>query len=511
MHSILYLLLTVTSLLLCSPTYAAPDVSQFQVHSWAGRLHLFQADDPAYDDNLIIWFNGGPGCSSLIGLTTGNGPISFDTNSSHIVANPYSWSKFGHVLYIDQPVGTGYSTASQPYPAVDNDAVTSHFYDWLQLFFAHFPHLRSKQMHLMGESWAGIYIPYFASAIVDNQDTFPVNLRSLTIGDGSIGNGAAIASATIGRYLESQQSILQIPDDVLAVFKEASETCSFDDVLEQAAQFPPENKIYIPGNPEGLNSKHRRQQRTRRDLGDIYNGICNIHPVTPEEVQSTLHVSMYDISHDCNTINTFEVVASYFSRADAQTALNLLASASTSPLVANAASNNVPFPVPSPFSYCNDTILDTLLDGQSPQPPAHFLLPTLVTSHNISLHVYFGEYDMLLNHYGAELTLQNMTWNGAQGFSSPINRPFYQNNAAPRLPQPRGNSGNGSNSNEDDSSRTNSNPSETCPISEAGKWASERGVTYHRFRGAGHSVFLSKPREMFAYVRDVVVATGSTE
>ncbi|KAL4944933.1 hypothetical protein BDV06DRAFT_219870 [Aspergillus oleicola] len=119
------------------------------------------------------------------------------------------------------------------------------------------------------------------------------------------------------------------------------------------------------------------------------------------------------------------------------------------------------------------------------------ILPDLVTSHNISLQVYFGEYDFLLNHFSAELTLHNMAWNGAQGFSSPITQSFYSDNAAPRSTK--------------QDSETSSN-SGTPTEEEAGKRASERGVTYHLFRGAGHSVFLSKPREMFAYVRNVVFA-----
>ncbi|KAL6236112.1 hypothetical protein BDW75DRAFT_123136 [Aspergillus navahoensis] len=548
MHSGLCFALTEALLLLFRPACATPDVSQFRVHSlpdgpplppsWAGRLPvplaepgdslffwLFQAEDTIYDNNLIIWLNGGPGCSSMIGLTTGNGPISFDGNSTSIVANPYSWTKFGHVLYVDQPVGTGYSTASEPYPAVDNDVVTSHFYSWLQSFFAYFPHLQSKRVHLMGESWAGIYIPSFASAIVDNQRTFPIDLRSMTIGDGSIGNGAAMASVTIAKFLESQQSIIHIPDDILAAFKDASEACGFNDILEQAARFPPERTIYISGNPEGLNSKHRRS------LSDIFSGICSTHPTTAEEVRASIHSScygpcatfstawdymatranelcdhdIYDISHDCHTIDHFSLVAQYFSRADVQMALNVLPSASASTPDSAASPTSSVHLAPSPYEYCNQTVLVALGSGQPPQPPVYSILPDLVTSHNISLHIYFGEYDMLLNHYGAELILQNMTWNGAQGFSSPMTRPFFSDNAAP-APSASHPRGDGSNSTHKHSGQRNEKqPQGTCHFPEAGIWASERGVTYHRFKGAGHSVFLSKPREMFAYVRDVVV------
>ncbi|KAL4785723.1 Alpha/Beta hydrolase protein [Aspergillus varians] len=408
---------------------------------------LFQAENPFYENNLIIWFNGGPGCSSLIGLTTGNGPISFELTQIHIL---------------------GPNSDIEPSPAVDNDVVISHFYAWLQSFFAHFPHLRSKQVHLMGESWAGLYIPYFATATVDNQDLFPINLRSMAIGDGSIGNGAAmafaaIASAAIGKFLASHQSLPQIPDDIMAVFKEASETCGFDDILDQAAQFPPEGSIHIP-------SRHKRLERTPRDLGDIYAGICPTCLRTAEEVRSSIHTSCYG---PCSTFFT---------------AMSYLGTIYTRSFDVNDITHN-------------SSTINSFGLRPNPTTPAHSILPNLVTSHKISLHVYLGEYDMLANHYGMELALQNMTWNGALGFSSPLTASFYPDNA---VSHSRGNTSSTSSIRDDNN---NNNPRQSHPApTEAGKWASERGVTYHLFRGAGHSVFLSKPREMFAYVRDVVVA-----
>lgn len=85
---------------------------------------------------------------------------------------------------------------------------------------------------------------------------------------------------------------------------------------------------------------------------------------------------------------------------------------------------------------------------------------------------------MLINHIGMKVALQNMTWRGAQGFAHPPNKVFYADNAM---------------------------PTSVRREKIAGNWTSERGITYHLFRGAGHSVFVDKPKEMFSYVRDVVV------
>ncbi|EAW10193.1 putative serine carboxypeptidase [Aspergillus clavatus NRRL 1] len=546
------------TLLFSISSQASFDISQFEVHSlpespslplsWAGRLPipdteegnsiffwLFQAQNLTYDDDLIIWFNGGPGCSSLIGLTTGNGPVSFDGNSTRLIPNPYSWSNLGHVLYVDQPAGTGFSTASDPYPVRDNDRVTLDFYKWLQNFFAHFPHMRSKRVYLIGESYAGIYIPYFASEIMENQKKYPINLRSIALGDGTLGNPAALTTVTMGKFLHSQQTLLQMPDEILSAFAQADETCGFTTILQQAEQYPPEGNIVIPGNPENLNYRRRfqqqqqQQQRRRRNLQNVMNETCNIHPTTPDTVSSSILNSpcygtcatfstamnymtalsasatntntntgtgkrcfdVYDISNDCDTIDPLDLLATYFSRADVQTALNIPPSS----LPDSSSSTTT---TTTPFAPCNGTILDTLLTAAPPTPPAYSILPALVTAHNVTVHVYAGEYDMLLNHFGAELCLQNMTWRGAQGFARKPHRVFYADDAAPAV-----HACNGS-----EAVDAEEPCREEAMGAEAGVWASERGVSYHFFRGAGHTVFMKKPREMFAYVRDVVVVVA---
>ena len=104
----------------------------------------------------LVWLNGGPGCSSMQGLFSENGPISFTGNLSTPIPNPYSWTKLANVLYIDQPVGTGYSTGSSQ--ATDNNQVVQEFYAWLKSFYNVFPSLKTNNTYLMGESYAGIYV-----------------------------------------------------------------------------------------------------------------------------------------------------------------------------------------------------------------------------------------------------------------------------------------------------------------------------------------------------------------
>lgn len=417
-------------------------------------------------------------------MATGNGPLSFLGNSTDLVRNPYSWTKLGNVLYVDQPVGTGFSTASTPYPLKNNADVTTYFIQWLRSFLVLFPHLKSKKIHLMGESYAGIYVPYIASALLDGNNSLSLNLQSVSLGDGSWGNAAAMADVAMGEYLHAQSIQLRVPKSILSAFDAADLTCGFTDVLRQAQSYPPKGKIHIPGNPEFMNYR-----RHRRDLVTAGDGSCNSSPNSASDVRRSIYNStcygpcatfstamdyltttsaagtgppcydVYDISHNCSTIDSLPLLAEYFSRADVQKALHVEYSGA--------------------YSACNSTILGTLLAVTPPVPPEYDILPSLVTNHNLSLHIYNGNWDMLLNHLGTELSIQNMTWRGGQGFSAKPHRPFYASDASPVKNRTSG--------------------------IQAGVWAAERGVSYHLFEGAGHSVFVNKPKEMFSFVRDVVV------
>ncbi len=88
-------------------------------------------------------------------------------------SNPNSWTQLANVLYIDQPVGTGYSDGS--FQASLNAQVTQDFGSWLQAFYDIFPSLRYKNTYIMGESYAGVYVGYFHKA--SNFQTQDANSR----------------------------------------------------------------------------------------------------------------------------------------------------------------------------------------------------------------------------------------------------------------------------------------------------------------------------------------------
>lgn len=137
-------------------------------------------NDPAKDP-VVLWLNGGPGCSSMVGLLTELGPARIPNQDLKPVRNPYSWNNNASVIFLDQPINTGFSYSSR---SVSTTAAASKdVYALMTLFFRQFPQYAKQDFHIAGESYAGHYIPIFAQDILAHQDR-NINLKSVMIGNG---------------------------------------------------------------------------------------------------------------------------------------------------------------------------------------------------------------------------------------------------------------------------------------------------------------------------------------
>ncbi|GJN84991.1 carboxypeptidase Y [Purpureocillium lilacinum] len=147
--------------------------------------HLFywffeSRNDPAKDP-VILWLNGGPGCSSMIGLFTEMGPAFIPNKDLIPVRNANSWTNNASIMFLDQPVNVGYSYSSQ---SVNTTAVAAKdVYALLTLFFHKYLQYSKLPFHLAGESYAGHYIPSIAQEILDSKNPL-INLKSIMIGNG---------------------------------------------------------------------------------------------------------------------------------------------------------------------------------------------------------------------------------------------------------------------------------------------------------------------------------------
>jgi len=141
---------------------------------------FFESRNDPKNDPVVLWLNGGPGCSSLTGLFMELGPSSIN-EKGEVVYNPASWNANASVIFLDQPVNVGYSYSGS---SVSNTvAAGKDVYALMTLFFKQFPEYAEQAFHIAGESYAGHYIPVFASEILSHKKR-NINLQSVLIGNG---------------------------------------------------------------------------------------------------------------------------------------------------------------------------------------------------------------------------------------------------------------------------------------------------------------------------------------
>ncbi|KAF2149189.1 alpha/beta-hydrolase [Myriangium duriaei CBS 260.36] len=143
-----------------------PGVNQYSGYLSMGNetnmwFWFFEARKHPDKAPLAMWFNGGPGSSSMVGLFQENDPCHFVNGSDSPSLNPYSFNEYANMLYIDQPVDAGFSYGTDR----PNTTVTAAPYVWilLQAFYAHFPRYKNRDFGIFTESYGGIYGSEFAS------------------------------------------------------------------------------------------------------------------------------------------------------------------------------------------------------------------------------------------------------------------------------------------------------------------------------------------------------------
>lgn len=148
---------------------------------------FFESRGAPSTDPLIIWLTGGPGCSSILALLQENGPCSVNADLS-LKRNPFSWTERANVMWIDQPVGVGFSYGDVSEYDTTEKEVGDDMFHFLQEFLQAKPEYESQPFYVFGESYAGHYVPAIAHRIfIGNQQQegpVQINLQGFGIGNG---------------------------------------------------------------------------------------------------------------------------------------------------------------------------------------------------------------------------------------------------------------------------------------------------------------------------------------
>uniref|UniRef100_A0A8C8GL74 Carboxypeptidase n=1 Tax=Oncorhynchus tshawytscha TaxID=74940 RepID=A0A8C8GL74_ONCTS len=151
----------------------------------AGNKHLHywfveSQKDPA-SSPVVLWLNGGPGCSSLDGLLTEHGPFLIQNDGMTLEYNPYSWNMIANMLYLESPAGVGYSYSDDSNYTTNDTEVSMNNFLALKEFFKAFPEYIKNEFFLTGESYGGIYIPTLAERVMEDAS---MNLQGIAVGNG---------------------------------------------------------------------------------------------------------------------------------------------------------------------------------------------------------------------------------------------------------------------------------------------------------------------------------------
>lgn len=177
-------------------------------------------------DPVVLWLNGGPGSSSIMGMLQEMGPVLINATGG-MMQNPYAWTKQANLLILESPGGVGYSYCAAmaagtgschntdlSTAAAARAAVADFFSS------AKFPELASSPLYITGESYAGVYIPTLADELLRNAPQVP--LKGVAVGDPCTDTPSQAQSMDMLWYAHKHGFVPDADYDFLA-----SDTCGY--------------------------------------------------------------------------------------------------------------------------------------------------------------------------------------------------------------------------------------------------------------------------------------------
>ncbi|KAI8814402.1 Alpha/Beta hydrolase protein [Cladochytrium replicatum] len=345
----------------------------------------FPAPASIKSNDLVIWLNGGPGCSSMLGLFLENSPVRIQENGT-IAYNPYSWHTISNLLYVDQPIGVGYSFfAAQGSAVYNSTAAANDMYAFIAKFFDIFKETQSMNLYITGQSYAGQYVPSIAdNFIFKNRLTLP-NRKKLNLKGIAVGNGV----------LDDNQSLLSPPTYFL------NEADFWRDVGRQLGLFSPAVQQVLDEVTKQCIAKYNAfDENEEYPLADEYD--CSLYlayVLLSSELDNVPILEAcrdpYNLRKPCFDTTLEDQLETYLQRTDVREGLNLN-------------------PYTPAWTQCSKDISDGWNETGVPTPAE--IYPKILARKDIRVFIYQGMIDNVVNYVYVERGLGNMTWNGATGF-----------------------------------------------------------------------------------------------
>ncbi|KAI4344284.1 hypothetical protein L6164_011530 [Bauhinia variegata] len=262
---------------------------------------------------LVLWLNGGPGCSSVAyGASEEIGPFRINKTGSSLYLNKYSWNREANILFLESPAGVGFSytnTTSDLKTSGDKRTAEDALV-FLIRWLSRFPQYKYREFYIAGESYAGHYIPQLAKKIHDYNKANPriINLKGFIVGNAVTDNyhdGIGTVTYWWSHSMISDQSYKSILK--YCHFKGRKTTKKCDKTLRYAVNHEFGNiDQYSIYTPTCLSSQNNTLRRLVRFKNTILHGISGYDPCTENyaekyynlpQVQKAMHANVTNIPH----------------------------------------------------------------------------------------------------------------------------------------------------------------------------------------------------------------------
>ncbi|QSZ32269.1 hypothetical protein DSL72_001843 [Monilinia vaccinii-corymbosi] len=354
-------------------------------------------------DEVTIWLNGGPGCSSLEAFFQENGRFIWSWGMYSPQINPYSWVNLTNVLWVEQPVGTGFSIGEVT--ATSEEEIAEDFVKFFLNFQKTFG-IKNFKIYVAGESYAGRYVPYISVAMLEKNDTDYFDLSGALAYDPVIGSFAyAQQEAPAVPFLLQNNNVFALNASFVAKLEALHETCGYADFINQYLTFP----------PSGIQPPKYFDYNNATDVacdlwGSIYNAAHGPNPC----------FNVYEIATQCPLPSDplgaptnieylypgFNQV--YFNRTDVKKAMHA--------------------PMQVDWRVCSSGPVfigagGPEQEGDLSADPIQSVLPRVIEATNRVL-IANGALDFIIITNGTLLAIQNMTWGGQLGFQEQPSTPI---------------------------------------------------------------------------------------
>lgn len=307
--------------------------------------------------------------------------------------NPWSWHLLTNVVWIDQPIGTGFSKGE---PNISNeDELAVQFMGFWRNFVDVFG-LHGWRVYIAAESYGGVYGPYISSHFIDANDTDYYNPAGLIIYDGLISAKIVQFNLPILPYIFRHASEFVLDDNTLFLATQISDECGFTEFYDRYLSFPPSGTQPTIDPVTGM----------LPNVTSITNTTC-IGTLRDTVVKGALMTNacfnQYNILDHCPTVYTPIFDDPYFDRTDVKKAIHV--------------------PASTPWQWCRE--LEYVFKPNDSSLPSNLKqLPQVIetTKNVIFAH---GDADLAITMDGVLLGIQNMTWGGKMGFQCKPKDPFY--------------------------------------------------------------------------------------